>query len=411
MAKWEYTDKPMHSEHRRADARYIDKDLATQCLHAGERWEQQTFWTSSTPIHNSTTYFYDSVHKRWHQTWIDNQGAPLELDGGFAEGKMTLEGNALPRPEPGKTFRHRITWSKLEGGRVRQFWQASDDGGKTWSKATKVGDAVKVDGDMSDDGRYPNNNWAHLGNVTVDETTGDIMVFLTSLKAAQTPYRSKDSGKTWKLEDTTIKPGKDGWMPSANGACDPGVTIKYGPRKGRLLMPARVMVEYLNKGKNRKRFNDHYAMALYSDDRGHQKCLGEASQIPTLPTVRGHQRIGSKQHSGEVILALFQVGKQDFGKTHDAAMRAAAHRDQDLSRDGIAPLIDGQIERPGAGPILIDLLPIDGVPAPGGDFAGDLMKDLGGILNQVFHPNWGEGYIHVLDQTKGQVPDQPEPLF
>jgi cystathionine gamma-synthase/methionine-gamma-lyase len=61
MAKWEYTDEPMHSEHRRADVRYLDKDLATQSLHAGERWEKQVFWTSSTPIHNSTTYFYDSA--------------------------------------------------------------------------------------------------------------------------------------------------------------------------------------------------------------------------------------------------------------------------------------------------------------------------------------------------------------
>jgi len=59
VAKWEYTDKPMHSEHRRADTRYVDKDMATQCLHAGERWEKQYFWTSSTPIHNSTTFFYD----------------------------------------------------------------------------------------------------------------------------------------------------------------------------------------------------------------------------------------------------------------------------------------------------------------------------------------------------------------
>jgi cystathionine beta-lyase/cystathionine gamma-synthase len=61
MAKWEYTDKPMHSENRRADSRYLDKDQATQCLHAGERWEKQYYWTSSTPIHNSTTFFYDSA--------------------------------------------------------------------------------------------------------------------------------------------------------------------------------------------------------------------------------------------------------------------------------------------------------------------------------------------------------------
>jgi cystathionine beta-lyase/cystathionine gamma-synthase len=61
MAKWEYTDKPMHSENRRADTRYLERDLATQCLHAGERWERQVYWTSSTPIHNSTTFFYDSA--------------------------------------------------------------------------------------------------------------------------------------------------------------------------------------------------------------------------------------------------------------------------------------------------------------------------------------------------------------
>jgi methionine-gamma-lyase len=60
MAKWEYTDKPMHSEHRRADDRYLDRRLETQCLHAGERWEKHDIWTSSTPIFNSTTYFYDS---------------------------------------------------------------------------------------------------------------------------------------------------------------------------------------------------------------------------------------------------------------------------------------------------------------------------------------------------------------
>jgi sialidase-1 len=144
----------------------------------------------------------------------------------------------------------------------------SEDGGKTWSEEKKVGETVKVAGDMSDDGRYPHNEWTHLGNVTVDETTGDIMVFMSTLKTAQKLYRSKDDGQTWKMEDTTIKPGADGWMPAINGACDPGVTIKYGTKKGRLVMPARVFVEYLNKGKNRKRFNDLYATALYSDDHG-----------------------------------------------------------------------------------------------------------------------------------------------
>ena len=158
----------------------------------------------------------------------------------------------------------------------------SVDGGKTWAEEKKVGDMVKVDGDMSDDGRYPNNNWAGLGNVMVDEVTGDIMVFLTTLKTAQKLYRSKDHGKTWEIEDTKIRPGKDGWMPATNGACDPGVTIKHGSKKGRLLMPARVFPEYLNKGKGRKRYNDLYAMALYSDDRG--KTWNSSAPFPIAGT-------------------------------------------------------------------------------------------------------------------------------
>ena len=63
MAKWEYTEEPKHSEHRRADTRYLDKGLETQCLHAGERWEKHDIWTSSTPIFHSTTYFYDSFQE------------------------------------------------------------------------------------------------------------------------------------------------------------------------------------------------------------------------------------------------------------------------------------------------------------------------------------------------------------
>lgn len=47
------------AQNRRGDPRYADKDLATQCVHAGERWERPEGWPSSTPIHNSTTFFYD----------------------------------------------------------------------------------------------------------------------------------------------------------------------------------------------------------------------------------------------------------------------------------------------------------------------------------------------------------------
>ena len=59
---------------------------------------------------------------------------------------------------------------------------------------------IDVDGDMSDDSRYPNNNWTGLGNVMVDEVNGDIMVFMTTLKTAQKLFRSKDHARHGKLK-------------------------------------------------------------------------------------------------------------------------------------------------------------------------------------------------------------------
>ena len=44
---------------------------------------------------------------------------------------MVLEGDtAAPG---GKTVRQRIAWTPMPGGRVRQFWESSSDGGRTWS--------------------------------------------------------------------------------------------------------------------------------------------------------------------------------------------------------------------------------------------------------------------------------------
>jgi hypothetical protein len=51
---------------------------------------------------------------------------------------------------------------------------------------------------MLDDGRYTGDHvgFSSLGNVTVDENTGDARAFPTSLKPAQVICRSKDHGKT-----------------------------------------------------------------------------------------------------------------------------------------------------------------------------------------------------------------------
>ncbi len=168
----------------------------------------------------------------------------------------------------------------------------SEDGGKTWGAPIEVGRRAKIDADMSDDGRYKGEHvgWSELANATVDENTGDIMVFAGGLKPAQILYRSQDHGKTWKTEQIVMKPDQNGWL-GTTYCCDPGITLKYGTKKGRLLMPAQVFVgpvdqdgkrTYLNKGQNRKYFAKRYSNALYSDDGG--RTWTPSTPFPVLGT-------------------------------------------------------------------------------------------------------------------------------
>jgi hypothetical protein len=44
-----------------------------------------------------------------------------------------LAGDAFDADAPGRSSRQRVTWSPRPDSRVRQLWESSTDGGKTWS--------------------------------------------------------------------------------------------------------------------------------------------------------------------------------------------------------------------------------------------------------------------------------------
>lgn len=75
---------------------------------------------------------YDPGRKVWHQSWVDNSGTLLLLDGGVREGRMVLEGRTLDAA--GLETRHRITWTPNSDGTVRQHWEQTDAAGK-WTTA------------------------------------------------------------------------------------------------------------------------------------------------------------------------------------------------------------------------------------------------------------------------------------
>lgn len=75
---------------------------------------------------------YDASRKVWHQTWVDNGGMLLLLEGGIVGGKMVMEGQTANPNAP--ATKHRITWSPNADGSVRQLWESTDATGD-WTVA------------------------------------------------------------------------------------------------------------------------------------------------------------------------------------------------------------------------------------------------------------------------------------
>ncbi|HVE72166.1 MAG TPA: tetratricopeptide repeat protein [Thermoanaerobaculia bacterium] len=81
--------------------------------------------------------FYEAKTKRWHQFWVNSNGnampiaaspdgTPMPMSGGLVDGAMVLQSPAGVKPL------NRWTWSRVEGGKLRQHAEQSDDDGKTW---------------------------------------------------------------------------------------------------------------------------------------------------------------------------------------------------------------------------------------------------------------------------------------
>jgi hypothetical protein len=90
-------------------------------------------WTGARGLRGSSFNTYDPGRRRWHQTWVDDSGTLLLLDGGMQSGSMVLTGASTA--SDGKTILNRVTWTPLSNGTVRQHWTISTDGGRTWSDA------------------------------------------------------------------------------------------------------------------------------------------------------------------------------------------------------------------------------------------------------------------------------------
>ena|SRR6185312_10608659 len=89
----------------------------------------QEHWTSVDGGTGGSVTLYDMSRKVWHQTWVDSTGTLVVLEGGLKDGAMIMTGEMT---DGGKRVQDRMSWTPL-GAKIRQLWETSSDGGKTWT--------------------------------------------------------------------------------------------------------------------------------------------------------------------------------------------------------------------------------------------------------------------------------------
>jgi hypothetical protein len=114
-----------------ADERTVGSN-DVRSIHGGCALQENWRGAGVDGISGTSLNAYDRATGQWHQTWIDSGGTLLQLEGGLVDGVMVLGGDQ-PGAGGRRGVRHRISWTPNPDGSVRQLWEASQDGGATWS--------------------------------------------------------------------------------------------------------------------------------------------------------------------------------------------------------------------------------------------------------------------------------------
>lgn len=78
---------------------------------------------------------FDPRSKLWKQTWVDNQGSYIALEGKFENNAMTLFTKAGPK-KPGAY--NRMLFNNIKADSFDWHWDATSDDGKTWKPVWEI---------------------------------------------------------------------------------------------------------------------------------------------------------------------------------------------------------------------------------------------------------------------------------
>jgi len=88
-------------------------------------------WTSVTGGTGMSINYLDKITGEWVQVWNSEGGGQIAIRGGITDNGMLLVGT-LHNVASGTTAPFRGLWTPLPDGRVRQFFEQSNDEGETW---------------------------------------------------------------------------------------------------------------------------------------------------------------------------------------------------------------------------------------------------------------------------------------
>ncbi len=88
-------------------------------------------WTSASGVSGMSINYLDKVTDEWVQIWNAEGGSQINIRGGMTDEGMRLVGQ-IHYIVAGTTAPFRGLWTPMPDGRVRQFFEQSNDGGETW---------------------------------------------------------------------------------------------------------------------------------------------------------------------------------------------------------------------------------------------------------------------------------------
>lgn len=88
-------------------------------------------WTGRLGGTGKSINFFDQHLGKWRQTWVASNGGVSEFVGEYKDGELRFEGES--HSPTGQKVIRRLTFTKLDADRVRQFSEFTNDGGKTWA--------------------------------------------------------------------------------------------------------------------------------------------------------------------------------------------------------------------------------------------------------------------------------------